>query len=461
MFGNFDHIHFIGIGGIGMSGIAELMLYRGYTISGSDRQLTPITERLSRLGVTIFQGHREENVIGARLVVYSSAVDPANPELVKAKKDGIVAIKRAEMLAECMRGKYGVGIAGTHGKTSTTAMTALSLMEAGMEPSVLVGGVLKELGGANVRAGKGDFIVVEADEFDRTFLKLTPAIAVINNIEADHLDTYRDIDDIRQAFVQFANSVPFFGFTAICSDDPNAFAVSGSIHSRKVFFGLTRDADYYGYNIRQTGTKTEFSIDGKHGYIGEVSLSVPGIHNVRNALAALTVSAEIGIPFRTAVNALKQFTGAGRRFEIKYEGDVTVIDDYAHHPTEVLMTLKALKSGWNRRIVAVFQPHLFSRTRDFFQEFGDALKIADCVVVTDVYPAREEAIPGVTGDMIAEAVRKSGHTDVHYVQNKSELPEYLLRLKRSDDIIVTMGAGDIVHYGELLVSELMKSGNRE
>ena len=455
-----NNIHFVGIGGIGMSGIAEILLNQGFNITGSDLHKSEITDRLESLGIKIYEGHSPDNLKNADLVVYSSAVTLDNPEVKAAVERKIPVIKRAEMLAECMRMKYGIGIAGTHGKTTTTSMVGLVLTEAGIDPTIIVGGKLHSLGGTNARLGKGDYIVVEADEFDRTFLKLTPVIAAITTLEREHLDTYKDLDDLKSAFTEFANKVPFFGFVVLCLDEPALQDIIPLINKKIITYGISPQADIRAINISHNKNLSEFTVLYKGEKLGQIKLNVPGIHNVKNSLVAVTIAREMGIDFSIIKKALESFTGVYRRFEKKYDEDVMVVDDYGHHPTEIDVTLDGIRRGWNRRLVAVFQPHLYSRTRDFYTEFGRSFLNSDVFICTDVYPAREEPIEGVTGELIANAAKNYGHKNVYYEPDKTKIPELLKSIYKKDDIIITMGAGDIWKYGEKFV-EYLKSRNKK
>jgi UDP-N-acetylmuramate--alanine ligase len=457
MFSSIKKIHFVGIGGIGMSGIAEILIDQGFTVSGSDRALSDVTERLHSLGAAIYEGHKAENLApDVDTLVYSSAVVLDNPEVIEAQRRKIPIVRRAEMLAEVMRLKYGIGIAGTHGKTTTTSMVSLVLMEGGFDPTVIVGGKLSGLGGTNARLGKGDFIVVEADEFDRSFLSITPTIAVLTTLETDHLDCYRDLEDIKGAFIQFANKVPFYGFVVLCLDEPALQDIMPQLIKKKLLtYGLTPQADIQAIDIRHKENTSTFTVARRFEDLGQITLQIPGKHNVQNALAAIAVGLQLGIPFSTVKSGIEKFTGVYRRWEKKGEArGITVYDDYAHHPTECRATLSGVKSGWRRRVVCVFQPHLFSRTRDFYEEFGKAFLLADVLVVTDVYPAREEPIQGVTGELITNAAKQYGHKDVHYVHDKKDIPAYLKKNTRSGDIVITMGAGDIWKIGEEFLKQL-------
>lgn len=456
MFKNIKKVHFVGIGGIGMSGIAEILWNQGFEVSGSDKSLSDVTDRLEKLGIKIYEGHSAENLKEVDVLVYSSAVTLDNPEVKAAVERKIPVIKRSEMLAETMRMKYGIGIAGTHGKTTTTSMVGLTLTEGGIDPTIIVGGKLSSLGGTNARLGNGEFIVVEADEFDRSFLKLTPTIAALTTLESDHLDTYKDLEDIKSAFVEFASKVPFYGFVVLCLDEPALQDIIPQINKKIITYGTTAQADVRAIDIKQDKFLTNYTVKYFGKEIGEITLKVPGVHNVKNSLVAVIIGTELGIDFSIIKRALESFTGVYRRFEVKYNKEVLVVDDYAHHPTETSATLKAIRDGWDRRLVAVFQPHLYSRTKDFYQEFGRSFLNSDVFVCTDVYPAREEPIPGVTGELIAEATRKFGHKNVHYIADKKDIPAFLNEIKKDDDIIVTMGAGDIWKYGEQFVGLLNK-----
>ena len=457
MFSSIKKLHFVGIGGIGMSGIAEILLDQGFAISGSDRAMSDVTERLQSLGATIYEGHRAENIAAdVDTLVYSSAVINDNPEVQEAIRRKIPIVRRAEMLAEVMRLKYGIGIAGTHGKTTTTSMTSLVLMEGGLDPTVIVGGKLSGLGGTNARLGKGEFIVVEADEFDRSFLSLTPAIAVMTTLETDHLDCYRDLEDIKGAFIQFANKVPFYGFIVLNLDEPALQDILPQLSKKKIItYGLhSPQADVQAVDIHHRENATTFTVLHQNTELGAVTLQIPGKHNVQNALAAIAVGLNLGVPFEKVKAGIERFTGVYRRWEKKGEANgVIVYDDYAHHPTECRATLSGVKSGWRKRVVCVFQPHLFSRTRDFYEEFGKAFLFADVLVVTDVYPAREEPIQGITGELIVNAAKQYGHKEAHYVQDKKQVPQFLRSITKPGDIVVTMGAGDIWKFGEQFLKE--------
>jgi UDP-N-acetylmuramate--alanine ligase len=444
-------LHFVGAGGVGMSGLAEiLLLSTPLEISGCDKERSENTERLTALGAKIAYGHDAAHVEQADLVVISSAIAEASPEVAAARRRGIPVIRRAEMLAEIMRLKQGIAVAGTHGKTTTTSLTGMVLTEAGFDPTIVVGGRVRILG-TNARLGKGDFLVAEADEYDRSFLELTPVVAVVTNIEADHLDTYRDLADILEAFAIFANRVAFYGAVVACLDDPGVREILPRVKRRVVTYGESPEAALRAGEIRLEASGTTFEVwEGTTWSLGTVWLPLPGRHNVLNALAAIAVGRELSIPFPTIARALKDFTGVIRRFETKGErGGVLVLDDYAHHPTEIAATLAAARQVHpGRRLVALFQPHLYSRTRDFAEAFGRALLACDLAIVTDVYPSREKPIPGVTGEVVARAARHAGHPNVMYVSDRKQVAGELERVLKSGDLLLTMGAGDVVRLGE-------------
>jgi UDP-N-acetylmuramate--alanine ligase len=456
LFTSIHTIHFVGIGGIGMSGIAEILLDQGFGVTGSDLAKSDITEHLESLGARVMLGHAAENVAGADVVVYSSAVAPdENPETQEASRRKIPLIRRAEMLAEVTRMKYGIAVAGTHGKTTTTSMVGLVMIEAGLDPTVIVGGKLSGFGGTNAKLGHGEWTVVEADEFDRSFLSLSPTIAVITNLEREHLDIYSDLDDIKRSFIEFANKVPFYGFVAVCLDESSLVDILPQLKKRVLTFGFSPQCDVRAVDVHYSERTSTFTVLCGAADLGQVTVGVPGEHNVKNALAAITVGLEIGVPFDAITRALVKFTGVYRRFEIKGEhGGVMVIDDYAHHPTEVKATLDAIRRGWRRRVVALFQPHTYTRTRDFYEDFGKSFYNADVVVITDVYPARERPIQGITGAMIAESAVGFGHRNVIYVPDKNDLAARVMPLLQPGDIVVTMGAGDIWKCGEAILEEL-------
>ncbi|MGD2114751.1 MAG: UDP-N-acetylmuramate--L-alanine ligase [Acidobacteriota bacterium] len=448
-FTGLDRVHLVGIGGTGMSGIAEILLEYDVEVSGSDRARSETTERLVRLGATIDYGHDPEHVAGADLVVYSSAVPPDNPEVAEARRRGIAVVRRAEMLAELMRLKYGVAVAGTHGKTTTTSLIGAVLTESGLDPTVIVGGRVRALG-TGARMGHSDYLVAEADEYDRSFLRLSPIIAVVTSIDADHLDTYRDLEEIEDAFVEFSERVPFFGQVLVCLDDPNVQEILPRIADRRVVtYGFSPQADFQVTEValvERAEPRTRFVVrHASEGVLGTVELPLPGRHNVLNAVAAIAVGHALGVPFADVARALERFGGIDRRFERKgvWRGAV-VVDDYAHHPAEVAATLAAARQVCPAgKIHAVFQPHLFTRTRDQAAAFGRALLGGDRVVVTDIYPSREQPIEGVTGELVVEAARASGHRRVDFCPDWADVPELLAPDVAAGDLVLTLGAGDV------------------
>jgi UDP-N-acetylmuramate--alanine ligase len=459
VFGRTRQIHMVGIGGIGMSGIAEILLLRGYNVSGSDSSLSETTKRLEELGAKIFRGHDASHIEGADVVVYTSAVKAdENEETRAAMARQIPVIKRSEMLAELMRMKYGIGIAGTHGKTTTTTLAGHVVQDGNYDPTIIVGGRVHSFDKTNAVVGKGDIIIVEADEFDRTFLRLSPSMAVITNIEAEHLDIYKDLEDVCNAFIEFANKVPFYGVVIVCLDDPNVRSILPEIKRRTNSYGFTPQAQVRAINAHQEGFKSRFTVLFEGKVLGDVELTASGEHNIKNSLAAVAIGLELGMDFKDIKSGLERFQGVFRRFQQKMDKDgILLIDDYAHHPTEVQATISAVREGWeDRRIVAVFQPHLYSRTQQMYQEFGLSFFDAEVLVVTDVYPSREAPIEGVDGKLIADTAKTYGHRCVHYVQNKTDLPAKLKEIAEEGDIIVTMGAGDIYRYGEEFVNKMQK-----
>ncbi len=451
-------LHFVGAGGVGMSGIAEILLQATpLEITGCDLVRSENTARLEALGAKIAVGHDPAHVETADLLVISSAVGESNAEVEAANARGVPVIRRAEMLGEIMRLKQGIAVAGTHGKTTTTSLTGMVLTEAGFDPTIVVGGRVHFLG-TNARLGQGEYLVAEADEYDRSFLELTPVVAVITNVEADHLDTYQGLSDILDAFAAFANRVPFYGTVVVCVDDAGARSLVPRIKRRVVTYGQSSEASLSAREVRLEAGGTTFEVFAAgEERLGTARLRLPGRHNVANALAAIAVGRELSIPFSTIARALEAFTGVVRRFETKGErAGVLVIDDYAHHPTEIAATLAAARQVYpDRRLVALFQPHLFSRTRDFSEDFGRALSAADASIVMDVYPSREKPIPGVTGALVADAARKAkGGNGVTYVSEKKDVVGCLERTLVPGDLLVTLGAGDVVRFGE----EYLKRG---
>nr|WP_026166517.1 UDP-N-acetylmuramate--L-alanine ligase [Gracilimonas tropica] len=459
VFGRTKHIHMVGIGGIGMSGMAEILLQRGYKVTGSDGAETETTRRLQQLGATVHKGHKAEYIEGADVVVYTSAVKAdENVETIAAIENRIPTIKRAEMLAELMKMKFGIGVAGTHGKTTTTTMVGHVTQDGNYDPTIIVGGKVHSFDKTNAVVGKGDLIVVEADEFDRTFLRLSPSLAIITNIEAEHLDIYDDLEDVKQAFIDYANKVPFYGAVIVCLDDPNVRSILPQLEKRVITYGLTPQAQLRATDIRSDAFTSTFSVVYEGEKLGVITLKTPGEHNVKNALAAIATGLELGIDFKLIKQGLERYEGVFRRFQLKYSNGCMVIDDYAHHPTEVQATLQAAHKGWpDRRVVAVFQPHLYSRTQDLYKEFGLSFFDAEMLICTDVYPSREKPIEGVTGKLIADTAMQYGHKNVKYVENKEEITKTLKEIAKEGDIIITMGAGDIYRFGEDFI-EALESG---
>lgn len=452
--GKIQHIHFVGIGGIGMSGIAEVLLNLGYTISGSDLKETEVTRRLQILGCEISYGHRRENVKEADVVVVSSAVRPDNPEVRVAEERLIPVIPRAEMLAELMRMKVGIAIAGTHGKTTTTSLIATVLAAGGLDPTVVIGGRLNSIG-SNAKLGQGEFLVAEADESDGSFVKLMPTIAVVTNIDPEHLDYYSGIDQIREAFLKFINQIPFFGLAVLCLDHPNVQSLLPRLKKRFVTYGLTTQADFQAKEIRFDGLYTTFDVLQRQRELGRLKLRMPGLHNVYNTLATVATAFELDIPFQVIQETLSEFSGIQRRFQIKGEKKgVLVVDDYGHHPVEIMATLKAARTGWKRRIVAVFQPHRYTRTQALFQDFLTAFYDANVLLLTEIYPAGEDRIEGVEAKALYEGMREHGHKDVAFIADKKEIVDHLLQIVTPGDLVITLGAGDIWQVSEELVKRL-------
>ena len=481
--GKTRRVHFVGIGGIGMSGIAELLANLGYAVSGSDAKRSGVTERLESLGVRVAAGHAAANVGDADVVVYSSAVRPDNLEVVEARARRIPVISRAEMLAELMRLRFGICIAGAHGKTSTTSMIALVLERAGLDPTAVIGGRLSAFG-SNARLGRGAYMVAEADESDRSFLKLSPSIAVITNIDREHMDAYGSFADLQQAFVDFANKVPFYGAVVACADDAELCAVMAKFQRRVITYGVNppnhlrqgsggqegghhpiifvKDVRLEGYGSRSVVEKHERRGGAGRTVLGELTLAVPGRHSVQNALAAVAVGLELDVPFAKIAAALAEFRGAERRFEHRgIVNNITVIDDYGHHPTEIAAVLAAAKAAKPPRIVVAFQPHRYTRTRDLMKEFGVALAEASEVVLTDIYSASEDPIPGVTLDALAAAVNTVRPTPVHVVPKLSEMAARVADLARPGDLVITLGAGSIGTLATGLIAELERRYPKE
>lgn len=448
----------VGIGGIGMCGIAEFLINRGFKVSGSDLRASANTDRLIKLGTKITIGHNKENVGDCDTLVYSSAVKSDNPEIIAASEKKIPIISRAEMLGEIIKLKpISIAVGGTHGKTTTTLMIGYIFSEGKREPTIIAGGVDKNTG-STVKPGNGNIIIVEADEFDISFLKLSPTHAIITSIEAEHLDCYSSLKDIENAFIQFANSIPFYGTITACIDEPGVRKILPDLEKRVNTYGISSDADICAENINMQGFNSTFTVKYNSKNIGKINLSVPGIHNIKNALSAITLGLELGLPFKTIASGLSRFRGAQRRFEILTKTDnYMLVDDYAHHPTEIKATLKAAKNGWKRRIIAIFQPHLFTRTRDFFNEFGESLQEADIIIILDVFPAREKPIEGISGKLVANAAKKLGQKKVYFVKDRDLLPALIKNLTKPGDMIITLGAGDVWKVHKKIKEILVKN----
>ena len=459
MFFRPQHLHFTGIGGIGMSGIAEVLLNLGYTISGSDLKLSPITERLASLGARVYEGHAAANVEGARALVVSSAVDEQNPEVQEARRLQIPVIPRGELLAELMRLKYGIAIAGSHGKTTTTSMTATILNYAGLDPTVVVGGRVGTMGGSNARVGKSDFLVVESDESDGSFLKLAPIMAVVTNIDREHLDHYPSLDAIRAAFIEFVNRVPFYGAVIVCLDDPNVQSILPSIRRRTVTYGTTAQADVEALEIGCGQFSSDFRLRHRTADLGRFHLGIPGRHNVLNAMAAVAAAVELEVAPATIREALATFSGVDRRFQVRgKEAGITVIDDYGHHPTEIKATLDAARLCGFRRVHVLFQPHRYTRTFHLMDEFASAFNQADSVFVMDIYAASEQPIEGVTAEALVERIRQFGHRGVEYAGSMDRGVEALLAAAGEGDAVLTLGAGSVWQAGEKVLARLRPGG---
>ena len=456
MYRKTKHIHFVGIGGIGMSGIAELLLNLGYTVSGTDLNSSPITEKLSDLGGKIFKGHDSKWIEGADVVVTSSAIPKNNPEVVQAIKDTIPVIMRAEMLAELMRlKKYGIAIAGSHGKTSTTSMVSCMLASAGLDPTIVIGGKVDALGG-NAKLGEGEFLVAEADESDGSFLKLSPVVEVVTNIDLEHLDYYKDIEHIKETFLKFIDKIPFYGAVILCLDDANIADILPLIKKRTLTYGLTPQADIHAESITWSNGRVNFAVKDSGGQIGTLSITPPGIHNVYNALAAVCVGVELELSYAQIKKGLEEFVGVQRRMQNKGESKgICVVDDYGHHPTEIRATLDAIKQAWpEKRLVVLFQPHRYSRTQALFKDFQTCFHKADVLVMSDIYAASEAPMEGVTSELLLEATRKHGQRYTHYMGDVATMAKELLPMLEEGDLVLTLGAGNIVRVGEELIDLL-------
>ena len=457
MFAKIQHVHFVGIGGIGMSGIAEVLLNLGYKVSGSDLKSSAVTQRLAGLGATTFEGHRAENIAGAEVVVASSAIAKDNPELVEARNLHIPVIQRAEMLAELMRLKYGIAIAGMHGKTTTTSMVAAVLAAGGLDPTVVVGGRVDAMG-SNARLGKSHYLVAEADESDRSFLRLSPILSVVTNIDREHMDCYRNMRDVKGAFLDFMDRVPFYGMVVACNDDPLLRRLLPQVQRRVVTYGTRRGSDFH-IRIekaeRENGYISCFHVTFKSQSLGEFRLHVPGVHNILNATAAIAVGIGLDIKADDIRGALENFRGVDRRFQLKgTAAGVAVIDDYGHHPTEIRATLAAAKQCGYKKIHVLFQPHRYTRTRDLKEEFAQAFHDADTLFLLDIYAASEPPIEGVTAEALAEQVRTMGEQDARYVPSFTEGVDAICEAAHPGDMILTLGAGSVSQLGPMILEKL-------
>jgi len=457
VFRRIQHVHFVGIGGIGMSGIAEVLVNLGFRVSGTDLKRSNVTDRLQQMGVEFTEGHSPGNIGDSHVVVRSTAVRDDNPEIVEAQRRSIPVIPRAEMLAELMRLKpHSVAVAGSHGKTTTTSMVATVLGSAGLDPTIVVGGVVGAFG-SNAHLGTSDLMVVEADESDRSFLMLTPTIAVVTNIDREHMDYYHDMDDVRVCFTNFVNKVPFYGSSVLCLDDPNVQAIIPHIERRRVTYGLSAQADVSAHGIRYNNNfGSTFNVWRGADVVGEVSLQVPGVHNVYNSLAAIAVGFELDVPFEQIAEALGNFVGASRRFQLKGEvNDILVIEDYGHHPTEIRVTLAAAKIGsGGRRIVVLFQPHRYTRTHDLMQEFARSFNNADKLFVTDIYAASEDPITGVSSEALTNAIKSFGHKDAHYIGRLEDAAAIICNHVQPGDLVLTLGAGTVNRVSDQILKML-------
>ncbi len=458
MFAKIQRVHFVGIGGIGMSGIAEVLLNLGYKVSGSDLRQSAVTSRLTSLGAVVREGHRAENISGAEVVIVSSAIARDNPEVLAAHERHIPVIQRAEMLAELMRLKYGIAIAGMHGKTTTTSMVAAVLAAGGLDPTVVVGGRVDAMG-TNAWLGKSEYLVAEADESDRSFLKLSPILAVVTNIDREHMDCYRDMEDVEQTFLQFMDSVPFYGMVVACNDNDDLRRLLTGVERRTVTYGIREDSDFRISNLRcgagKQSVATKFQVNYRGADLGEFELRVPGDHNVRNATAAIAVGIGLDVPAEKIRRALADFNGVDRRFQwIGSAAGVTVIDDYGHHPTEIRATLAAARQCGFGKVHVIFQPHRYTRTQLLLDEFATAFRDADSVLVLDIYPASEPPIPGITGELLAERVTEAGGQEALYVRSFAEAAELAINTARSGDMILTLGAGSIWQLAPQLLHAL-------
>ena len=445
LFKNTNHLHFIGIGGIGMSGMAELLFNHGFNISGSDINKSERIKHLKKCGLKIFNKHDKNNIKKCDLIVYSSAIKKDNPEIKEGYKRNIPIIKRAELLGELINvKKLSIAVSGTHGKTTTSSMVGSILHEAELDPTLIIGGIVNKFKSNNI-SGSGDIIVVEADEFDKSFLSLKPTYSIINNLDLEHIDCYKDFKSLKNTFLDFANSIPFYGKIIINNDCKNLDTIVNKINKQKKSFGIKNKSEIMAKNIIFSKSYSNFKLIQNENDSIEINLNSPGIHNVYNALAAATICLELNVSLEVIKSGLEKYTGVKRRFEISYQNknnEIMIVDDYAHHPIEVAATLNAAKSGWEKRIIAVFQPHLFSRTKNFYKEFAESLSIADIIIITDIYAAREEKIPDVTSDLIINELNKKTNK-VLYIKEINDIPHQIKKIAKNNDMIICMGAGNI------------------
>jgi UDP-N-acetylmuramate--alanine ligase len=448
-------LHFVGIGGMGMSGIAEVLLNLGYAVTGSDLHESEVTERLRKLGAQIFVGHQEDNLAAnPSVVVISTAVKYSNPEVLEARRRHIPVIPRAEMLAELMRMKYGVAVAGSHGKTTTTSMVAAVLSAGGLDPTIVIGGRVRMLG-TNAKMGQGEFLVAEADESDGSFLLLSPTIAVVTNIDREHMDFHQTMEKLSESFLDFINKIPFYGLAVLCVDNGNVKALLPKVRKRFATYGLSSDADFSAQDLQMKPAGVDFTALHHGKPLGHMRLHLPGRHSATNALAAVAVGYELEIPFSRMADALDGFTGIHRRFEIKGEPrGIMIIDDYGHHPAEIQATIEAIRDSWKRPLIVIFQPHRFSRTRDLFDDFLIAFEGADRLILTEIYAAGENPIEGVTSEALYQAIKRKGHMDVEFTPDDGQIVKQLAGKLNPGDIVLTLGAGDIYKVGEALVEAL-------
>ncbi len=461
-FGKAGHIHLVGIGGIGMSGIAELLLNLGYQVSGSDLKETPVTRRLADLGGHIFSGHDSKHMEGADVVVFSSAVSDDNPEIVAARERSIPVIPRAEMLAELMRLKYGIAVAGAHGKTTTTSMIASILTAGNLDPTVVIGGRLDIWGGSNAKLGQGDFLVAESDESDGSFMILSPTIAVVTNIDFEHIDHYKNMNALRDAFVAFVNKIPFYGLSILCLDNEEIQAVIPRLKKRYITYGTNSQADLRARDIERGRLEVDFEVLHHNQSLGRVTVGMPGNHNVLNALAAIAVGRELDIEMADIRKGLRSLGGLERRFQVKGTvNDIIVLDDYGHHPTEICATLTAARECWpERRLIVIFQPHRYSRTKALYDRFVMSFNDADVLILAPIYAASETPLEGVDTEWLHRGIKGHGHKEVIYCRSRDEILEVALELLAPGDVAMTLGAGDIHYVGDALLERLKVAGGR-